>query len=147
MQACFVQYCLNITGYGRGISLGRCDAGWPTCKRDISGPRRPPWAFDTRMRINRISSSVSVGWWRSDAENCTPPIDLFPHSSTVRAELLRISSNLGQNPPFISKMRTFFKNRSRWFEILLRFCVQPPRPILIRNFKNIFSCIGFRSDL
>jgi hypothetical protein len=31
---------------------------------------------------------------------------------TVRDNLFRICNNLGQHPPFFSKMRTFFKNRA-----------------------------------
>ena len=35
--------------------------------------------------------------------------------STVRDNLFRMSLNFGQHPPFFSKMRTFFKNRPRWY--------------------------------
>jgi hypothetical protein len=36
--------------------------------------------------------------------------------STVRDNLFRLCPNLGQHPPFFSKMRTFFKNRPRWLK-------------------------------
>jgi hypothetical protein len=35
----------------------------------------------------------------------------------VRDDLLLMSPNLGQHPPFFSKMRTFFKNRPAWYQL------------------------------
>jgi hypothetical protein len=55
------------------------------------------------------------------------PLRCVPTS--VRDNLFRICPNLGQHPPFSSKMRTFFQKSATMVALLLQFLVQPSWPI------------------
>jgi hypothetical protein len=52
---------------------------------------------------------------------------------TVWDNLFPMSLNLGQHPPFFSKMRTFFKNRTPWY----KFYSKSP----LYNGGRFLSCI------
>ena len=54
---------------------------------------------------------------------------------TVRDNLFRICSNLGQRPPFFSKMRTFFKNRLAWLHFYYN--------LWCNHASRFLSCIFF----
>jgi hypothetical protein len=63
-------------------------------------------------------------------------VDLY--SSTVRDDLFRLCPNLGQRPPFFSKMRTFFKNRPPWLKFYFNFGFNHGGRFLSCIFKNKF---------
>jgi hypothetical protein len=57
-----------------------------------------------------------------------------------------MSSNLGQHPPFFSKMRTFFKNRLRWLHLYYNsWCNQRSR--FLSCIKQVFFPVGVLSQI
>ena len=68
------------------------------------GNTRNVWRLTT-------SSTGSCGYAQAGQhQRCCKTVTL-----TVWDRLFRLCPNLGQHPPFFSKMRTFFKNRPRWY--------------------------------
>jgi hypothetical protein len=78
--------------------------------------------FETAIADLRICGFADCGFSNLDSSQDSRKVTKFStliivleYCTYVRDRLLPTSSNFGQHPPFFSKMRTFFKNRPRWF--------------------------------